>query len=122
MYDRHLTDCLEVQSEVAAKIARSLATELVPPATPAASPPDAAAYQALLKGRYYWRKTADTGVMQALSYYEEALALDPDVRRRRTRAWRASTSCAPSSTTRCRGWRWRRRARRPSARTGWRRT
>jgi TolB-like protein/Flp pilus assembly protein TadD len=76
MYDRDLTDCLDVQAEVAAKIARSLATELVPPATPAAAPPDATAYQALLKGRYYWRKTADTGVMQALSYYEEALALD----------------------------------------------
>jgi TolB-like protein/tetratricopeptide (TPR) repeat protein len=76
MYDRHLTDCLDVQSEVAARIARSLATELVPPAAPAATPPDAAAYQSLLKGRYYWRKTADTGVMQALSYYEEALSLD----------------------------------------------
>jgi TolB-like protein/Flp pilus assembly protein TadD len=75
MYDRHLTDCLDVQAEVAAKIARSLATELVPSAA-AAAPPDAAAYQSLLKGRYYWRKTADTGVMQALSYYEEALALD----------------------------------------------
>ena len=76
MYDRHLTDCLDVQSEVAARIARSLATELVPPAASAATPPDAGAYQSLLKGRYYWRKTADTGVMQALSYYEEALALD----------------------------------------------
>ena len=76
IYDRHLTDCLDLQSEVAARIARSLATELVPPAAPTATPPDAGAYQSLLKGRYYWRKTADTGVMQALSYYEEALALD----------------------------------------------
>ena len=61
---------------MAARSRGSLATELVPPATPAAPPPDAAAYQSLLKGRYYWRKTADSGVMQALSYYEEALALD----------------------------------------------
>ena len=76
IYDRHLTDCLDVQSEVAARIARSLATELAPPPVPPAAPPDAGAYQSLLKGRYYWRKTADTGVMQALSYYEEALALD----------------------------------------------
>lgn len=77
MYDRHLTDCLAVQSEVAARIASSLATELTPSYAPSPSPPDACAYQALLKGRYYWRKTADTGVMQALGYYEEALAIDP---------------------------------------------
>ena len=76
MYDRHLTDCLEVQAEVAAKIAAFAGDGTGAPGYTGGGTPDAAAYQSLLKGRYYWRKTADTGVMQALGYYEEALALD----------------------------------------------
>jgi TolB-like protein/Tfp pilus assembly protein PilF len=76
-YERRLEDCLGVQADVAARIARSLAMELVPPQQ---SPPVSGvrgAYEAFLKGRYYWRKTADTGVHEALSYYNEALRLDP---------------------------------------------
>ena len=44
-YERELTDCLVVQTDVAARIARSLATELSPPAERHA-PCDAAAYPA----------------------------------------------------------------------------
>jgi hypothetical protein len=76
-YDRRLEDCLGVQADVAARIARSLTMELVPPQQSPTVSPVRGAYEAFLKGRYYWRKTADTGVLEALNYYEEALRLDP---------------------------------------------
>jgi len=77
MYDRHLTHCLTVQTDVAAHIARALAAELVPDErsrTPSAAA--SAAYQAYLKGRYFWNKTEDHALDQAIAYYEEALVLD----------------------------------------------
>jgi len=80
-YERHLTDCLSVQAEVATRVAESLAVELVP-----VSPPvrgiarSAAAYQEYLKGRYHWNnwfRPDDTGVEQALASFTESLQLDP---------------------------------------------
>jgi hypothetical protein len=35
------------------------------------------AHQAYLKGRYHWNRPGADGVSQAVSYFEEALALDP---------------------------------------------
>jgi TolB-like protein/Tfp pilus assembly protein PilF len=78
MYDRHLTHCLTVQSDVASQIARALAAELAPDERARSqSAAASAAYQAYLKGRYFWNKTEDHAIDQAIAYYEEALALDP---------------------------------------------
>ena len=77
MYDRHLTHSLTVQSDVAAQIARALAAELVPDERSRAhSAAASAAYQAYLKGRYFWNKMEDQSIDQAIAYYEEALSLD----------------------------------------------
>ena len=79
-YERHLTDCLSVQTEVAARIAQSLAMELVPDqpsAGLAVRSPDAAAYQAYLKARYFWNKPGDDGVEEALGYFQQAIGADP---------------------------------------------
>jgi len=77
MYDRHLTHCLTVQADVAAQIARALAAELVPDErTRTQSAAASAAYQAYLKGRYFWNKVEDQALDQAIAYYEEALTLD----------------------------------------------
>jgi TolB-like protein len=95
-YDRELTDCLSVQTDVAARIARSLAMELTPSVERAASC-DPAAYQAYLKGRYYWNKPFDEGVKEAIVYYQRALDVSPSFERR-TRRWRVHMSAAPSST------------------------
>jgi TolB-like protein/Tfp pilus assembly protein PilF len=79
-YERHLTDTLSVQAEVAARIAQSLAMELAPeqagPGLHVRSP-DAAAYHAYLKARYYWNKPGDDGVADALEYFQQAIAADP---------------------------------------------
>jgi len=83
-YERHLTDCLQVQSDIAARIAESLTLELVPvvvaPARPSAYPSSVSAYQEYLKGRYHWNHWVtpdDEGVELALAAFNEALRIDP---------------------------------------------
>jgi TolB-like protein/tetratricopeptide (TPR) repeat protein len=77
MYDRHLTHSLTVQSDVATQIARALAAELVPEPS-RGSTAASGAYQAYLKGRYFWNKTEDPAIAidQAIAYYQQALTLD----------------------------------------------
>jgi len=76
VYERELTDCLAVQTDVATRIARSLAMELTPSIErPASCEP--AAYQAYLKGRYYWNKPFDDGLREAITYYQRALDGSP---------------------------------------------
>lgn len=76
VYDRELTDCLIVQTDVAARIARALAMELAPAQDrPANCGP--AAYQAYLKGRYYWNKPFDEGVKEAIEYYLRSIEVSP---------------------------------------------
>ncbi len=86
-YERHLTDHLSMQADVAERLARSLAMELGPevlPGQPAAAP-SAAAYQEYLKGRYHWnklddeRETASASALEAaLVCFGCALAIAPD--------------------------------------------
>jgi TolB-like protein/lipoprotein NlpI len=79
-YERHFTDGFSVQAEVAARIAQSLAMELMPDQLRAGlevRSPDATAYQAYLKARYFWNKPADDGVADALGYFQQAIAADP---------------------------------------------
>ena len=81
-YERHLTDCLSVQADVAARIAQSLAMELNPGDGSAERAPvvSVTAYQEYLKGRYFWNnwlRPDDEGLEQALSRYTEATRIDP---------------------------------------------
>jgi TolB-like protein/Tfp pilus assembly protein PilF len=79
-YERHLSDCFFVQSEVATQIAHSLAVELLPDArgSRGSGTRHVVAHQAYLKGRYHWNRSAGEGLLQAIAYFEEALALDPE--------------------------------------------
>jgi TolB-like protein/tetratricopeptide (TPR) repeat protein len=78
-YERRLSDCFQVQADVAARIGHSLVTELVrdhheprPNGTR-----HVAAYRAYLKGRYHWNRPGDEGLEQSVAYFDEAIALDP---------------------------------------------
>src|ERR1700730_13874558 len=56
-YDRRLSDCFLVQSQVAAEIVQSLALELLPEArSRQVGTRQVSAHQAFLKGRYHWNK------------------------------------------------------------------
>jgi len=82
-FERHLTDCLSVQADVAARVAESLALELVPDAGPPAGGATASvsAYHEYLKGRYHWNnqflQPDDEALDQAMSHYATALRIDP---------------------------------------------
>jgi TolB-like protein len=77
-YDRTMADCLAVQTEVASAIATALVSELMPSATERqAGTHDAGAYQAFLRARFNWNKTADEGLVDAIACYDESIALDP---------------------------------------------
>ena len=76
-YERDMTEYLSVQAEVTARIARSLAMELAPAPAPMPAAPDADAYQAYLKGRYYWNKPGESGLDQALMFFGEGLKIAP---------------------------------------------
>jgi tetratricopeptide (TPR) repeat protein len=76
-YDRHVSDWLSVQADVAAHVARSVVRELVPDVRQPAAPADRAAYQAYLKGQYYWAKPGDGGLQQALECMLEAVRIAP---------------------------------------------
>src|SRR4051812_29631574 len=78
-YDRSLSDSLLVQSDVATHIVRGVAVELLPDRAPPASTGtrNLDAHQAYLKGRYHWHRPGDDGLRECLSFYAQALTLDP---------------------------------------------
>jgi tetratricopeptide (TPR) repeat protein len=78
-YDRKSSDLPEVQGEVAGRVSRSLAVELLPRpgGGPAKYARSAAAYDAYLKGRYFWHKMTKEGMRSSITYFSEAIATDP---------------------------------------------
>jgi TolB-like protein/DNA-binding winged helix-turn-helix (wHTH) protein/tetratricopeptide (TPR) repeat protein len=78
-YERDVADIVHIQSDVARRIASSLAIELVPESTAGGAPPPKAhpeAYEAFLKGRYYWNRRAPSDLERAVTLLEEAAAKD----------------------------------------------
>ena len=82
-YERPLRDILQVQSEVAAAVANEISIRLTVQPQPSASIPtvDPVVYELYLKGRYFWNQRTEAGLRQALVYYEQAIAIDPQFAR-----------------------------------------
>jgi TolB-like protein/Flp pilus assembly protein TadD len=76
-FDRNVSDWLTVQADVASRVARSLMRELVLDVRQVEVPQDRSAYQAYLKGQYYWAKPGDEGLQRALDCMTEAVRLAP---------------------------------------------
>jgi adenylate cyclase len=79
-YDRDLRDILSLQSEVAAAIAREVRVALTPEEQVglARRPPvNMAAYEAYLKGRYYWNQRTEAGLRKGIEFFQQAIELDP---------------------------------------------
>jgi tetratricopeptide (TPR) repeat protein len=79
-YDRDMKDVLSMQTEAAREIADqvrgSVSPQLSPhSANPAPVNPDA--YEAYLKGRYFWNKRTPDGLNKSIEYFQEAIAKDP---------------------------------------------
>jgi TolB-like protein/Tfp pilus assembly protein PilF len=78
-YDFKSADLLAIQEDVTQRVSTSLALELLPSSTVGArryagSP---AAYDAYLRGRYFWHKMTPEGIRLSMTYFNEALSLDP---------------------------------------------
>jgi TolB-like protein/Tfp pilus assembly protein PilF len=78
-YDRDLRDVLTLQSEVAKDIAAEIQVELTSQEhTRLANSRsvNSDAYEAYLKGRYYWSKRTEEGLKRAIGFYELAIHKD----------------------------------------------
>jgi TolB-like protein/Flp pilus assembly protein TadD len=79
-YNRTLTDALAMQQEISKAISERLRVSLTAEeAKRLTKPPteNGEAYQAYLKGRYYWNKRTGAGITKGIDYFQQAVALDP---------------------------------------------
>ena len=80
-FDRELTDILALHSDVARTIAREIKVAVTPEEETrltAARPVNPEAYEAYLKGRYFWNKRTEESLETSLEYFERAIARDSD--------------------------------------------
>ncbi|HSS17608.1 MAG TPA: tetratricopeptide repeat protein [Candidatus Dormibacteraeota bacterium] len=81
IYDRKLTDIFAVESDIAKTIADTLQAKLTGEEKQliAAQPTsDLTAYDLYLKGRLLWSKRGGENLRQAIAFYEQAIARDPN--------------------------------------------
>jgi TolB-like protein/DNA-binding winged helix-turn-helix (wHTH) protein/lipoprotein NlpI len=83
-YDRELTNLLVLQAEIAREISESIQLTLGAPEQsetvrqPTLTPQAYQAYDLCLKGLYFWNKRTVPGFQQAIVYFQQAIAKDPN--------------------------------------------
>ena len=83
--DRPARELLEVEDVIAREICEHLRFKLTPPEKKRVArrhTRDAEAYEAYLKGRYFWNKWTPDGMHAAIRLYESAIERDPALRAR----------------------------------------
>ncbi len=86
-YDRELSHMLALQSEIAQEIASEIQLTLgedksaISASQPHLAPNSYEAYDFYLKGRYFWNKRTTAGFKEAIKYFQQAIAKDPDYAR-----------------------------------------
>jgi len=81
IYDRKLTDIFAVESDIAKTIADTLQAKLTgaeKQMITAQPTSDMTAYELYLKGRLLWGKRGGENIRQAIAFYEQAIARDPN--------------------------------------------
>ena len=79
-YEVELRDVFSVQKQVARSIAEQVRIKLNPIEQTQLNRPKAAnveAYEAYLKGRYFWNKRTADGLKKAVDYFNQAIEMDP---------------------------------------------
>src|SRR6266849_3157687 len=80
-YDRALDDVFVIQDEIARTIVSTLRTTFladIADPTPQRYTHNLQAYSLYLKGRYCWNKRSQEGVLEAISFFKQAIDHDPD--------------------------------------------
>ena len=83
-YDRELNDVFAIQEEIAGALVATLtgrAAEAAHVELGSHPPRDPEAYDLYLKGRFAWHKRTREGLLRAIEYFEQAVALAPDYAR-----------------------------------------
>jgi TolB-like protein/Tfp pilus assembly protein PilF len=80
-YEGDLRDILKLQRDVAAAVAREIRLKLTPQQRAGLGPtrpvnPDA--YEAYLKGLYFWNKFTVDGFDKSVEYFQQAIGIDPN--------------------------------------------
>jgi TolB-like protein/Flp pilus assembly protein TadD len=79
-YERELTDILVLQAEVAGAIAREIQVTLTPEERyrlTLTRPVNPEAYEAFLRGRFFWNKRTEDGLKKGLKYFQQSVDKDP---------------------------------------------
>ncbi len=80
-YDGTLDDILNLQSEVALAIAKAINVALTPEDEVRLTTErhiDPKALEAYLRGRHFWNKRTKDDILQGITYFKEAIGLEPD--------------------------------------------
>jgi TolB-like protein len=80
-YEKDLRSVLALQSEVAQAIAREIRIRLTPQErVQIAQSQDVnpTAYEAYLKGRYYWNRRSGSSLMKCVEHFQQAITADPN--------------------------------------------
>jgi TolB-like protein/DNA-binding winged helix-turn-helix (wHTH) protein/tetratricopeptide (TPR) repeat protein len=81
VFDRDVHDLLTLQGELARTIADQVAnrtTHLQPQIAARTKQVNPEAYESYLKGRYFWNKRTEEGLIKAIEFFEQAIAKQPD--------------------------------------------
>lgn len=79
-YDRNVSEILAVQQDLARDIVKEIQAKLTPSEESRLTRPRTVspkAYEASLKGRYYWNKRSLDGFNKGLAFFQEAIQADP---------------------------------------------
>lgn len=79
-YERDLRDAVELQGEVVESIATAIRTKVTPEEHARLSPKhpvNPEAYDAYLKGRFFWNKRTESGLKKSIEYFQYAVGKDP---------------------------------------------
>jgi len=79
-YERDVKNVLALQDDVARDIASEIRTKLSPEVRTrlaVSRPVDPEAYEAYLRGRFFWNKRTEADLNRAKDYFEQAIAKDP---------------------------------------------
>jgi len=80
-YEGNLRETLALQNDVARAIADQVRINLTPreqSILKTARPVNPEAYEAYLRGRYFWNKRTADGLQKAIEYFDEAIQKDPE--------------------------------------------
>ncbi len=82
-FDRKLEDIFAVQDEIAQIITEMLSERLLKTTKKAELPKSTTqnleAYNLYLKGNFHWKKWSPEGVKKSIAFFEQAIALEPDI-------------------------------------------